>query len=446
MSSQATTYRQHLRATLVLGLPLVGSHLAQFAVTLVDTIMLGWYDVTVLAGQVLGVNLFFNLFILGAGFGIAVMPLVANAEGAGNRPQVRRVTRMGLWLSALYALLAMPPLIWAEPLMLALGQDPQLSAIAQDYTRLVALGLPAALVVMVLKSYLAALERTQVVLWVTVGSVGLNALVNYALIFGNWGAPEMGVRGAALASVAVQVASALLLALYAVRALPEHALFGRLWKPDGEALGAVFRLGWPIGLTNIAETGLFWAATLMMGWLGERMVAAHGIALNIAATTFMVHLGLSSAATVRAGRALGRNDAAGLRRGAAAAISLSLGFAFLTMLVFISFPGPLVGAFIAPDDPLRAEVIAVGTLLLFAAAVFQLGDAAQALALGLLRGVQDTRVPMVIAAFSYWLIGAPVAYLCGFALGWGGVGIWAGLAIGLGVAAILLMRRFWRLA
>ena len=344
---------------------------------------------------------------------------------------------MGMWVSVFYGALTLPPMFWAETVLISLGQDAGLAALAQDYTRLMGLSIFPALVALVLRNYLAGLERTQVVLWITLVSVALNAVVNYALIFGNWGAPEMGIRGAALASIAVHMLTLLLTALYVWRALPEHAMFERLWRRDGDAMAQVFRLGWPIGLTNLAEVGLFNASQIMMGWLGKLPLAAHGIALNISALAFMFHLGLSGAATVRAGRALGRNDAQGLRRGAQVALGVSLVFTALTIVVFLTFGAQLVGAFIAPDDPQRDAVIALGAVFLAAAAVFQLADATQAMALGLLRGVQDTRVPMVIAAISYWAIGAPVSYLLGLSiwLGRGGCVDRAGSGAGRGGGA-----------
>ncbi|NHX27596.1 MATE family efflux transporter, partial [Escherichia coli] len=232
---------------------------------------------------------------------------------------------------------------------------------------------------------------------------------NYALIFGNWGAPEMGIAGAAVASVSVHLASALAMAAYAIWATPEHALFQRFWRPDFEALAEVFRLGWPIGLTTLAEVGLFGASSLMMGWLGAVPLAAHGIALQIASVVFMIHLGISAAGTVRAGRALGRGDATGLRRAAIVVTGLSLGVALVTVVVLLTMPEPLLGLFLSPDDPARPVVLALGVSLLAAAALFQIVDAMQVIALGLLRGVQDTRVPMILAAISYWLIGMPVA-------------------------------------
>ncbi len=437
------TYGAHARAALRLGLPLIGSHLAQFSITLTDALMLGWYSVEALAAEVLGGTLFFVLFIFGSGFAWAVMPLVAAAQGAGDEAQVRRVTRMGAWASLIFAGGALPVMVWSGPLFLWAGQEAETAALAGAYARIVGVGLFPALLVMVLKSYLAALGRTQVVLWVTVAAVGLNVAVNYVLIFGNLGAPEMGVRGAAVASVVVTSASFLALAVYAARVRPDHALFQRVWRPDGAALARVFRLGLPIGMTSLAEVSLFAASTVMMGWLGTVMLAAHGIALQISSVTFMVHMGLSNAATILAGRAFGRGDGAGLRRGAKVVLALSAVFAAVTVVLFLALPEPMIGAFLAGDEPDRAAVIAAGVGLLAAAALFQMVDAAQVMALGLLRGVQDTAVPMVIAAVSYWVVGVPVSYAMGFGLGWGGVGIWLGLAVGLGLAGVFLMWRFW---
>jgi MATE family multidrug resistance protein len=437
------TPKQHLRAIAVLGLPLILSHVAQFSISLTDALMLGWYDVTALAAQVLGGMMFFVLFLFGSGFAWAVMPMVAEAEAAGQSQQVRRVTRMAMWLSILFGAVSMPMMIWSEPLLLMLGQTEEIAREASRYLRVAGWGIFPALLVMVLKSYLAALERTQVVLWVTVGAVVVNVIVNYALIFGNWGAPELGIVGAAWASVAVQVVSLLLLAVYAAIVTREHALFIRFWRPDWEAFGLVFRLGWPIGITTLAEVGLFAASSVMMGWLGTLPLAAHGIALQISSLMFMIHLGLGNVATVRAGRALGARDIYSLRRGAQVVLGLSLVTVIVTIVLFLTVPEFLMGLFLSPDEPDRPSVIAIGVVLLAAAALFQLADAAQVMALSLLRGVQDTRVPMIIATLSYWAVGMPVAYVLGFVLNWGGVGVWLGLAIGLALAGVFMMWRFW---
>jgi MATE family multidrug resistance protein len=437
------TYLQHARAILALGLPLIGGHLAQVAIGVTDTVMLGWYGVDALAAVTLGSTYFFVIFIFGSGFAWAVMPMVASFAASGDETGLRRATRMGLWLSLGFGLLALPSMIWSEPILRQMGQGDAIAQDASAYLSLMGFGILPALLVMVLKSYLAALERTQVVLWITVLSAGVNALANYALIFGNWGTPELGIRGAAIASIATQSFSLLGVVLYARFALPQHALFRRLWRADPQMLARVFRLGLPIGLTSLSEVGLFAASAVMMGWLGTATLAAHGIAVQLASVTFMVHLGLSNVATIRAGNAHGRKDPERMDRGARVVTGLSLGFAVATIVLFLALPEPLLSLFMQQDDPQRPAILAIGVGLLAMAALFQLVDGIQVISLGLLRGVQDTRVPMIFAAVSYWGIGVPASYLFGFALGFGGIGVWLGLVVGLAFAALFLSGRFW---
>jgi MATE family multidrug resistance protein len=437
------SYRGHVKAVTVLGLPLVGSFLAQFSITLTDTVMLGWYDIEALAGQVLGGMVVFVLFLFGSGFAIAVMPAVAEAESAGDETRVRRVTRMGLWASVAFGFACFPVFIFARPVLLMLGQAPTVAELAAQYLEIAGFAIVFALAGMVLKSYLSAMERTGIVLWGTVAAAVANGVVNYALIFGHWGAPEMGIRGAAVASALVQVVLLVVLLGDVLWRGPGAQLFRRIWRVDGEALWLVVRLGLPIGLTTLAEVSLFAASSVMMGWLGAVPLAAHGIALQVSSATFMVHLGLSSAGTVRAGRAMGRRDLDGLKRGALVVTIISAVLALISVVFFVSAPGFLVGLFLAPDDPQRVDVMAIGVVLVMAAALFQTVDAAQVMALGLLRGVLDTKVPMIIAVVAYWGIGVPVSYGLGFVAGFGALGIWLGLVAGLSVAAALLVWRFW---
>lgn len=434
----------HARALLVLGLPLIGSHVAQMALHVTDTVMLGWYGVEPLAAGVLGASTFFLLFMLGSGFAHAVMPLVATAMGAGDETRVRRDTRMGVWLSIGFGLVIYPVFWFSEALLLALGQDPVVSAMAQEYLRIAGFGMVPALMVMALKNWLAALEHTRVVLVVTLAGVAVNAGMNWALIFGNWGAPELGLAGAAIASVAVQVVTLVAVGAYGVLhpALRRFRILQRFWRPDWSAMLLVFRLGWPIGLTSLMEGGLFQAAALMMGWIGTVELAAHGIALEITAVTFMIHVGLSNAATIRTGRADGEADARALRDGAWVALGLSQGIGLVIIAVFVLAPEPLVRLFLDPADPVAPRIIAYASVLLLCAAAFQVADAAQVMALGLLRGIRDTRVPMLIAAVCYWGVGIPASYAMAFWLGWGGVGLWLGLVVGLSLTAIALLVRF----
>jgi MATE family multidrug resistance protein len=442
------TTSAHARETLALGLPLAGSSLAQFLLHVTDVVMMGWYGVVPLAAVVLGASTFFIVFVLGSGFAKAVLPLVATALARGDETQVRRDTRMGLWLSIAYGVVVYPVFWWSEGILLVLGQQPEVAAIGQDYLRIAGLGMVAALCVTVLQSYLSAFGRTQVVLWVTLAAVGVNIAVNWALIFGNWGFPELGAQGAAVATVTVQLFSLIVLGVYAglLPALRRFHLFQRFWRADWSALRTVWRLGVPIGLTGVAEGGLFHASALMMGWIGTVELAAHGIALEVAALTFMLHVGLSSAATIRVAQFEGRDDWFGLRRAAVVALALSLVVAVASVALFLTLPRPIVALFLDMAKPESAAILAYGVVLLMVAGLFQLADGMQVMALGLLRGIRDTQVPMVLAAVSYWLIGIPASYVLAFPLGFGGVGLWLGLVVGLFCAAGSLMWRFWRLA
>lgn len=440
----AARRRGHVRGVLVLGLPLMASHLAQMAIHVTDTLMLGRYDVAALAAATLATSLFFVIFIVGSGFAMAVMPMVAEARAAGDDVRLRRVTRMGMWVSILYGAAFLPGIWFAESVLLAIGQTPEVAALGGNYLRIAGvLGLIPQLLIMVLKSHLSALERTRPVLLATLAAAAANVPLNYALIFGRWGAPELGIEGAAIASVTVTAIALVWTGIAAARATSGPALYARLWRVDGEALGAVVRLGWPIGLTMLAESGLFTASAIMMGWLGTVPLAAHGIAIQITALAFIVHVGLSQAATIRAGAALGARDRASLATGARVALGVSAGIVACAATTFWLVPEWLIGLFLRPGETEAARIVGLGVTLLTVAAIFQIADAMQVMTLGLLRGVQDTRAPMVIAVLAYWAVGMPAGWALAFPLGLGPVGIWAGLATGLGLAAALLSWRFW---
>ncbi len=437
---------EHLRAILVLGMPLIGSHLANLAIGVTDTIMMGWYGIEELAAVVLASTLYFVIFIFGSGFAMAVMPMVAEASENDDDQEVRRASRMGMWLSVFYGFLVLPLFWYSGQLLLALGQGETLSEYGKGYLRLVGFAIFPALLTMVFKSFLSGLERTQFILWASVCTAVLNGFLNWVLIFGNLGAPEMGVNGAALASLISQITAFVAFGTYVWLApsFRRFSLFQRIWRRDSEALQRVFKLGWPISVTLLAEVGLFSAAAVMVGWIGTKEVAAHGIALQVSSATFLVHLGLSNAATIRAGRALGRKEIDDLARGGMTVFVLSLIFSLITVVVFFTFPEEITGLFLSPDNPDRSLIIPMASTLLLISGLFQLVDGAQVIGLGLLRGVQDTRSPMIIAAFSYWGVGMSASYILGFPLGYGTEGIWFGLVIGLAIAAVLLHLRFWK--
>lgn len=436
--------KTHTARLLKLGLPLVGANVAGFSIHMTDTIMLGWYSVTSLAAATVATGLWFVTFIVGAGFGRAVTPMVAEAIETGDETRARRVTRMALWLSAIYSALLLIPFMYGEAVLLLIGQDPDVAREGGLYLRIAVMGMFPAMGAQVMRSYLGAHELTAVQLWITLVALVANGVVNYALIFGNLGAPELGIEGAAIASVIIQIIQMVALMVYTQAKKPEADLFRRIWKPDNDAMGQVFRLGLPIGLTSFAEGALFTASSIMMGWIGEIELAAHGIALQLTAFMFMFHVGMSEAATIRASRHFGARNDLELRRGARVAYAVSLSFGVLVVILFLTAPAFFVGLFIDPADPARNAVLALGVVLVMLSALFQFVDAAQIVALSVLRGVQDTRIPMWLACLSYWVIGIPASYVMAFVLGWGPVGLWLGLTVGLGVAAVLLSARFWR--
>ncbi|AUH34599.1 MATE family efflux transporter [Paracoccus tegillarcae] len=441
-----TRLRPELIAMTALGLPLVGSHVARMAIGVSDTVMVGWYGVEALAALVLASSLFMLLFLLGSGYSIGGAGLIAGARARGDDTEVRRVTRMALWLSVLHGLLMAPLMWWSGPILNALGQDPQVSALAQTYLRIMIPAMPLVLAGMVINSYLSALGRPNAVMWITLAGLPLNILLNWMFIFGNWGAPELGIAGSAIASLTVNAAQLVALMGYALW-LPQarrYNLMQRFWRPDWPGFFSVFKLGLPIGAAIVAEVALFAGTNIMMGWIGTTELAAHGIALQITSIAFMVHLGLSSAATIRAGEAFGRGDFVALRDIASAVIMLSLGFAVIVIAIFILWPDELVLLYLDQANPASDAILAVAVGLMFWAAVFQLADALQVILQGLLRGVQDTRVPLIMAIIGYWCVGLTCCYLFAFPLGMGPPGLWVGLLAGLSVASVLLYWRFYQ--
>lgn len=438
-------YRPHLIATLTLGLPLIGSNLARIAIGISDTVMIGWYGVNELAALVLAQSLFMVLFLLGSGYAIALLGTIAAALARGEGAEVRRGTRMALWLSLLHSVIVAPAMWWSGPLLLWLGQEPVVADLAQDYLRIMVFSIAPVLWAMVLNSYLAALGRASAVMWITLISLPANVLLNWLLIFGQWGLPEMGVRGAAVASLTVNVLTLIALLGYALW-LPkarQYHLMQRFWRADWPAFRTTFRLGLPIGLAIVAEVGMFTGTNIMMGWIGTVELAAHGIALQISSVAFMVHLGLSAAATIRAGHFYGAADQSGLRDAARTVTFMSLVFAAITATIFIAAAEQLVRLYLDAGNPQTEIIVGVAVGLMFWAAMFQFVDALQVIFQGLLRGVQDTRVPLFLSIIGYWVVGLPAAYLLAFPLGVGPAGLWIGLMAGLATASVLLGRRFF---
>ena len=431
------------RALLTLGAPLMAAQLANVAIQTTDVVMIGWLGPGPLAASALAVAMIHPVVMFGMGVMMAVAPMVAQAIGGLRRREARRAIRQGLWVGIALSALLIPLLLQTGALLSLMGQDPALAEGASAYIAAAAFSFAPQVFYAALRGFLSAHGESRVMLLATLSGVAVNALGNYALIFGNFGLPALGLFGAGISTTLTHSAILLVVALHALRRprYRRYALLARFHRADWPRFFAILRLGTPIGLTIMAETGLFAGAAVLMGWLGAEALAAHAVALQLASIAFMVPLGLSFATTVRVGLAHGAQDAARLRSAAWAAMALTALFMLASAAMFWLAPGPLVTLFI---DPANAETFALAVSFLAIAAVFQLVDGAQVSAAAALRGVGDTARPMVIAIAGYWAIGLPGGWLLAFPLGLGGAGVWWGLALGLAASAALLSQRLAR--
>lgn len=439
-------WRDELRATLALGWPLVLGNVAQTALTTTDVIVLGRLGATELAAGTLGVNLYFGPLLFAIGLVTATSPMMATALGARRHSvrEVRRTLRQGLWSAVLIALPCWLLLWNSEKVLLLLGQAPRLAAEAQSFLRVLQWGVLPALGFVVLRAFVSAVQRP---LWATaviVAAILFNVAANWIFVFGHLGMPAMGLRGSGLATALSNAFMFVSLALIVARhrSFRRYHLFGRWWRRDPPRLAALWRLGLPIGASLAFEVTVFNAAAFFMGWLDTVAIAAHAIALQIATITFMVPLGIGQAATVRVGLARGAGDAAAVARAGWTAFGLAVAFMAAMSALMVLAPRPLIGLFIELADRGNAAVADLAAAFLLWAAVFQVADGIQVTTAGMLRGLQDTRAPMLYAAAGYWGIGMTTSLALAFSAGFGGVGIWMGLAAGVVTVAVALMARW----
>ncbi|WP_404403152.1 MATE family efflux transporter [Pelagibacterium halotolerans] len=440
----AQSWSDEFRATFLLAWPLVVAQVAQNALFTTDVIMMGWLGPEFLAGGTLATAFFMPFLLLGGGIVSAVAPLAAQAIGARKIKNVRRSVRQGFWAAIVIAL-ALLPLIWQiETILLAAGQEPHLAALAGLYMHVAVFVLFPGLGLFVLRSFLSALGSTQIILYTTIAGVIVNAVGNYALMFGNFGFPRLELLGAAITTVVTNAVMFGLLLAYALlhRRYKRFYILVRLWKPDWPRFVEIFRIGTPIGLTIMAEVGMFAIAAIFVGWLGTDALAAHAVALQCASFAFMVPLGVGMASTVRVGLAFGAGSDDAVGKAGWTSMMVGVGFMCITCALFLTMPGFFVRFFLDPTDPGNANALALAGTFLVMAGVFQIVDGAQVVAAHALRGLADTTVPMIIALIGYWLVGMPIAWWLGDASRLGGVGVWTGLAAGLGFVAVILTARF----
>lgn len=434
--SQYTPTRGDLRGLLQLASPIVLVQVGLMLMGVVDTIMVGHVSAAALAAVALGNLYTFGVSIFGLGVLISLDPIVAQALGAKDELAVERGLQRGLLLSVILTIPTSLVLLTVDPVLTLVRQPAEVIPYAAGYVYRVIPSVWPFFVFVVFRQTLQAHHRTRPIVVTIVIANLVNAFLNYAWIFGEFGFPELGVLGSAWATMVGRwLMTGLLLMLGFKHLAPYLRRFApRVFAPA--PLWRMLRLGLPIGTQMLLEWGAFGTIALLMGWLGVIQMAAHQVALNLASLAFMVPLGVSSAAAVMVGHAVGRQDPDGVRRASLAALVVGTAFMSVTAVIFISIPGLLAGIYTTHPDVLRLAI-----LLLPIAGVFQVFDGIQVVGLGLLRGLGDTRVPMVVCVVGFWCLGMPVSLWLAFGAGLGAVGLWWGLVAGLGIVAVILLLR-----
>jgi MATE family multidrug resistance protein len=409
-----------------------------------DLAMIGRLGDEAVAAASLAHAVLFTFFVTGMGLVSAVAPLAAQGFGARDPRRVRRATRVGIWAAVFFGIPLSVCQLWGEELLIVLGQTPRAAALAERYLVGLAWCLVPGWVFIALRGFMGAVNRPQPALWITLAAVPANALLAYGLIYGAAGLPRLDLLGAGLATTIVNIfmCAAAIWFSQARHPFRKFHVFGRFWRFDAQLMAKLLTIGLPISGAFLLEVGLFAAAALMIGRFGTNALAAHQIAIQTVAIMFMVPFGISMAATVRVGHAVGRRDPEGTRRAGWMAIAMAAAFmGIMTLLVLLTryeLPQAFLGA-AAENSRATVEFVA---LFLVCGAAFFIFDGVQTTATGALRGLNDTRAPLVMAFIGFWLVGLGSAYAFAFAAGWGPVGIWIGLSLGLTVFAVLVIGRF----
>ncbi|MCT2399091.1 MATE family efflux transporter [Novosphingobium mangrovi (ex Huang et al. 2023)] len=442
-------FQTELRATLRLAGPLALANLLQMTVYATDVMFVARLGQEALAASSLAVAIIAVLMMGLNGVTGAVAPLIAAEIGRRSNAvrEVRRSVRMALWMAVGGGLACIGLCQFSVAFMLATGQEPELATRGGDFLAILSVSMVPMAVANVLRTFVSALGRPIFATVITAASILINVVGDYALVFGHFGAPALGLTGAALASIitASSTVIAYAVAIAGDRNLRRFHVFGRWWRPEWQRMRQMLALGLPISATLVAEGGLFSGAAFVMGHVGEAQLAAHTVALQIAAFAFQVPFGVGQAATIRVGYHFGSGNREGVGHAGWAAIAIGMAFMVLSALAMLAMPGLILSAYMDVSAPGNAVMIGYALSYLFIAAIFQLVDGLQAVAAGVLRGVQDARVPMFFALIGYWLAGFGTSLVLGLFTPLGGVGVWIGLAVGLTVAAALLVARWhWR--
>jgi MATE family multidrug resistance protein len=443
-----STWRGEMAATLRIAAPLAAANLLQMLVYAMDVIFVARLGEEPLAASSLSISLFGLMMWCFSGMTGMVAALIAAELGKRRHAvrEVRRSTRMALWLGFVLGLGGMTVCLFGREIMLLAGQEHRIADMAGRFLRVIMWAMVPMIFANVLRSAVSALGRPIFATAITALAIGVSALANYAFVFGHLGAPALGLEGSALASVitAVFALLAYVVAIRLDRRLRRYRLFGKWWRPEWQRLGELVRTGTPVAFTILAEAGLFSGAAFLMGLIGASELAGHAIALQVASLAFQVPFGVGQAATIRVGYHYGAGDAVALGRAGWVAIGAGTGFMALTASTMLFAPKLVLGIYVDTEAARNAALMSFAMQFMVVAAAFQLFDGLQAVAAGALRGLRDTRVPMAYALFGYWLPGLGTAIALGFFTPLEGLGIWIGLAVGLVVVALLMLQRWSR--
>jgi len=435
-------FRQQLTETLRLALPVSIGMLGHIMLGLADSLMVGRVGPDELAASSLVNGLVWLVVVFGLGLSMAISPLVAIERGKDETAACGVILRHAFWLNGAAGILLGITVFWLAQLIPLLNQSPDVARLAVSYARIIAWSILPFILFQTFRQYIEGLSLMKPAMYVVLLANAVNVIGNYAFIYGHWGIPAYGLDGAGYSTIISRMFMAAVLMLYVLRAKSlkpfNPGLRIRRFKP--EVIKELVRIGVPSGFQHFFEIGAFSISAVMIGWLGSLQLAAHQIALSMASVSFMIILGVSVASTVRVGTALGRGDMVQVRRAGFTGLGVALSFMALSGLVFVLFRRQLPYLFV--DDPQVAQIAAT---LLIVAAMFQLSDGAQAVGLGILRGIKDVKIPTVITFVAYWVIGLPVGYWLAFPLGYGVTGVWLGFLAGLSTAGIVFIIRFYRL-
>lgn len=435
------TIKEHIKQTVKLAIPVSIGHLGHIMLGIVDSLMIGRIGAVPLAASALVNSLLFLILILGIGMSFAITPLVAIKKGEGKKDECGIILRQGLLVNIIFSVLLFIVTFFFADLMQFMDQPREVVVLAESYMKILSFSIIPVMIFQTYRQFIEGLGDTKPAMYLNIAANVVNAFGNWLLIYGNLGFPRMELDGAGIASLNTRIFLGIAMLLYVVysKKYKEYDPSLKFHGINIPVIKNVIRVGIPTALQMFFEVGAFSFAAVMVGWIGANALAAHQIALSMATVSFMIILGIAAATTIRVGNYLGAKNYYEVRRAGSVAFMLGISIMSVFGLIFILFSHQLPLLFI--DD---VNVISISASLLIFAALFQIFDGIQAVGLGILRGMIDVKIPMVMAFVAYWIISIPVGYILGFKFDLGPEGVWVGLSVGLISAAIFFTIRFFK--